>query len=142
MVCFALSSAGQQGPRRKNMKRRMLLISTGIVFSLVSPTAQAQKSSSKLEKIASCGPNSLYRRFAKKPEILRGDGGIHIETPRGQIHQDDEDRRVIGDIYMFKFQRWSGEQSFPGGQPEAVAFFRHHCSMPGRGNYPIVIEKK
>lgn len=124
------------------MKQRALFIFTAIMFSLLFQTAQAQQPSSKLEKIASCGPNYLYRRFAIRPEVLRGDGGIHIETPRGQIHQDDEDRIVIGDIYIFKFERWSGEQSFPDGQPEAVAFFRHHCSMPGRGNYPIVIEKK
>lgn len=124
------------------MEGRKLLIFTAILFSLLFQTAQAQQSSSKLQKIASCGPNYLYRRFAKTPEILRGDGGIHIETPRGQIHQDDEDRRVIGDIYIFKFHRWSGEQSFPGGQPEAVAFFRHHCSMPGRGEHPVVMENK
>ena len=124
------------------MERTKLLIFTAIMFSLLFQTAQAQQSSSKLQKIASCGPNYLYRRFAKTPEVSRGDGGIHIETPRGQIHQDDEDRIVIGDIYIFKFERWSGEQSFPSGQPEAVAFFRHHCSMPGRGNHPIVIEKK
>lgn len=124
------------------MKQRKLFIFTAIMFSLLFQTAQAQQSSSKLQKIASCGLNYLYRRLAKTPEILRGDGGIHIETPRGQIHQDDENRIVIGDIYIFKFERWSGEQSFPGGQTEAVTFFRHHCSMPGRGNYPVVMEKK
>ena len=124
------------------MKRSKLLIITAIVFSLVSLTAQGQESSPKLQKIASCGPNSLYRRFAKTPEIMRGDGGIHIETPRGEIHQDDKDRIVIGDIYIFQFERWSGEQTFPGGPTEAIAFFRHHCSMAGRGNHPVVMQNK
>lgn len=73
---------------------------------------------------------------------MRRDGGIHIETPSAQIHQDDADRIVIGDIYIFQFEQWRGEQTFPGGQTEALAFFRYHCSMPGRGDHPVIIEKK
>ena len=124
------------------MKQRKLFIFTAIMFSLVFLTAQAQQSSSELETIASCGPNSLYRRFAKTPEIYRGDGGVHIETPRGSFHQEAQDRILAGDIYILKFEQWSIKQNFPGGQTEALAFFRHHCSMAGRGNHPVVIEKR
>lgn len=124
------------------MKHKALFIFAAIMFSWVLLTAQAKKSSSNLEKIASCGPNSLYRRFAKKPEVLRGDGGVHIRAPRAHVDQEAQDKVVVGDIYIFKFERWSINQSFPGGEGEALASFRHHCSMPGRGNHPVVMEKK
>ena len=124
------------------MKQRKLFIFTAIMFSLAFLTAQAQQSSSELEKIASCGPNSLYRRFAKTPEFLPGDGGIHIVTPRGIIDQEAKDRILDGDIYILKFEQWSINQGFPGGQTEALAFFRHHCSMAGRGDHLVVIEKR
>ena len=112
------------------------------MFSWVFLTAQAQQPSSKLEKIASCGPNSLYRRFAIRPEVLPGEGGVHIRNPNTYFDQEGKDRILQGDIYTLKFEQWSINQSFPGGQTEALAFFRHHCSMPGRGEHPVVIENK
>ncbi len=118
-----------------------LFVITAIIFSWLSVTAQAQESSSKLEKIASCGPNTLYRRFAKTPEVLPGGEAVHVRAPGADIDQVASDRIVAGDIYIFKFERWSGEQSFPGGRNEALAFFRYHCSMPGRGEYPAVVEQ-
>ena len=124
------------------MKQGKLFIFTAIIFSWLFQTAQAQQSSSKLEKIASCGPNALYRRFAKTPEIYRGDGGVHIETPRGFFHQEAQDKILQGDIYILQFERFTINESFSGGQTEALTFFQHHCSMAGRGNHPVVIEKR
>ena len=124
------------------MKQRKLFIFTAIIFLWVFLTAEAQQSSSDLEKIASCGPNSLYRRFAKRPEVLHGEGGIHIRNPRVYVDQEGQDRILVGDIYILKFEQWSIKQNFPGGQTEALAFFRHHCSMAGRGDHLVVIEKR
>lgn len=124
------------------MKQRILFIFTAIMFSWVFLTAQAQQSSSELEKIASCGPNSLYRRFAIRPEVLSGEGGVHIRSPNTYFDQEGKARILQGDIYILNFQGWSINQSFPGGQTEALAFFRHHCSMAGRGEHPVVIEKR
>ena len=121
---------------------RKLFLFTAIMFSWVFLTAQSQQSSSDLEKIASCGPNSLYRRFAKRPEVLPGEGGIHIRNPRVYVDQEGQDRILVGDIYILKFEQWSINQGFPGGQTEALAFFRHHCSMAGRGDHLVVIEKR
>lgn len=122
------------------MERTKLLIFTAIMFSLLLQTAQAQQSSSNLQKIASCGPNSLYRRFAIRPEVQPGEGGVHIRNPRVFVDQEGQAKILTGDIYILKFQGWSINQSFPGGQTEALAFFRHHCSMAGRGEHPVVIE--
>lgn len=123
------------------MKQRKLFIFTAIMFLWVFLTAQAQQSSSELEKIASCGPNSLYRRFAIRPEMSPGEGGVHIRSPNTYFDQEGRDRILQGDIYILKFEQWSINQGFPGGQTEALAFFRHHCSMAGRGEHPVVTEK-
>ncbi len=132
----------------KRIRRPAISVTSGAFLLLAASVwgqitaSQAQQSSSKLEKIASCGPNSLYRRFAETPEVLPSDGGIHIRTPRVDIDQEAEDKILVGDIYILKFEQWSINQAFPGGQTEALAFFRHHCFMAGRGDHPVVIEKR
>lgn len=121
---------------------RKLFLFTAIMFLWVFLTAQAQQPSSDLEKIASCGPNSLYRRFAIRPEVLPSEGGVHITSPNLYFDQEGQARILQGDIYILRFQGWSINQSFPGGQTEALRFFEYHCSMAGRGNHPVVMEKK
>src|SRR3990167_5186360 len=113
-----------------------------VTLLLLWPPLSAQESSAKSQKIASCGPNSLYRRFAIRPEVQPGEGGVHIRNPNTYFDQEGSSRILQGDIYILKFQGWSINQSFPGGQTEALRFFEYHCSRPGRGNHPVVMEKK
>jgi len=145
LLSWHVVCAVERGPIRdkgKTMERTKLLLFTAIMFSLLLQAAQAQQSSSELQKIALCGPNSLYRRFAERPEILPGEGGVHIRNPNTYFDQEGKTRILQGDIYILKFQGWSINQSFPGGQTEALRFFEYHCSRPGRGNHPVVMEKK
>ncbi len=112
------------------MKQRILFIFTAIMFSWVV-TAQAQESSSKVQKIASCGPNALYKTYLERPEVVPGEGGVHIRDPYFYFDQEGQDQILWGEIYILQFQDWNIRKKFPGGLSEAVAFFRYHCSLRG-----------
>ena len=109
------------------------------VTLLITPV-HTQETTAKLEKIASCGPNSLFRWFSKEPVKLSDETRVQFGgsgRPRGTFKSKAVVRK--GYIYSLKFENWSTD--IPGGRTEALKLFRTHCSMQGRGNHPVVIER-